>query len=282
MAHWVREAMGFPVSLEVVGEIDAAVDAAVEAAFATLVEADRIFSPFRADSELSRINRGEADAATPSPLMTEVLRAAAAFERASGGVFSVRRGGMLDANGIVKGWAAQRAAEGLVAAGVDRFCLVAGGDVAVRGLPDPGAGGGVDAWNVGVRSPFNAARMVAVLAVRDGAVATSGAYERGDHIVDARTGAVAGVFASVTVVDDDLEVADVLATTVFAMGAEGPRWANREFGVSVLAVLPDGGLVIEGALPLAPPAAFSAAFPAAFPPALPAVFPALFPPAQGA
>ena len=54
-----------------------------------------------------------------------------------------------------------------------------------------------------------------------GAMATSGAYERGDHITDGRSGATASHWASVTVLDGDLTVADALATAVFAMGRVG-------------------------------------------------------------
>jgi thiamine biosynthesis lipoprotein len=156
--------------------------------------------------------------------------------------------GRLDLDGVVKGWAAARAVETLERAGVHNFCLNAGGDVAVAGSPEPPA-----PWNVGVRSPGDPAQMLAVLAVADAAVATSGAYERGQHIVDGRTGETARGLTSATVVAGDLTTADVLATAVFARGLDGPDWARAHGARGVLALTDDGALVIDGDLTFACP-----------------------------
>ena len=64
-------------------------------------------------------------------------------------------------------------------------------------------------------------------APRDLAVATSGAYERGAHIVDPRTGEPPAGVLSVTVLGPDLGTADAYATAAFAMGADGPAWTAR-------------------------------------------------------
>jgi thiamine biosynthesis lipoprotein len=56
------------------------------------------------------------------------------------------------------------------------------------------------------------------------AVATSGTYERGLHVIDPRTGRPAGRLRSVTVVGRDLAVADAYATAAVAMGEAGLRW----------------------------------------------------------
>ena len=62
-----------------------------------------------------------------------------------------------------------------------------------------------------------------MLELRDGAVATSGAYERGQHIVDPRTGRPPRGVLSVTVVGPDLGTADAYATAAFALGSAGRR-----------------------------------------------------------
>ena len=82
-------------------------------------------------------------------------------------------------------------------------------------------------------------RMALVLGIRDGAVATSGAYERGEHIVDARTGRHASDWRSVTVVAADLATADAIATAALAMGQSGPAWAAGRYGCEVAAIAPD-------------------------------------------
>lgn len=234
----IHHCMGTVVSLDL--RVSAPEDL-VARAFAVFDDAEARFSPFRADSELSRLRRGELDVAEASDELREVLAIGNAFERASGGAFSLRRGAELDANGVVKGWAAQRAAELLYSGGVTDFCLNAGGDLVTRGAPAPR-----QRWQAGIRDPHDPARLLGVIVLGEGAMATSGNYERGPHIFDGRSGADAGHWASVTVVDADLTVADVLATAVFAMGADGPAWAHREFGSSVIAARPDGGTVVAG------------------------------------
>jgi FAD:protein FMN transferase len=220
--------MGTVVSLDVRGRPD---EALAERAFAVFDEADARFSPFRADSELARIDRGELRLDEASAELREVLELADAFQRASGGAFSVRHGGRLDANGIVKGWAAHRAAEVLAAGGAADFCLNAGGDVITRGRPAAG-----HEWQAAVRHPDDAGRLLGVVVLGAAAMATSGGYERGEHIVDARSGEASAHWSSITVIDPDVTVADVLATAVFAMGAAGPTWAHEEFGSSVIAL----------------------------------------------
>ena len=91
-------------------------------------------------------------------------------------------------------------------------------------------------WRVGIRHPDDPERLVLVLAVRDAAVATSGLYERGAHIVDARTGAVPTSWRSVTVLAADLATADAIATAALAMGETGPEWAARRPGCEVAAI----------------------------------------------
>lgn len=242
----IHESMGTVVSLDL--RVPAP-ESLVERAFAVFDEADARFSPFRPDSEVSRLGRGELTPAEASAQLREVLAIGDAFERASAGAFSLRRGDALDTNGVVKGWAAQRAAEVLIAGGVTDFCLNAGGDLVTRGAPAPR-----QQWQAGIRDPRDPARLLGVVVLGEGAMATSGAYERGPHIFDGRSGDTAGHWASVTVIDQDLTVADVLATTVFAMGADGPGWAYKEFGSSVIAVELDGRIAVAGPVEWAAPA----------------------------
>nr|WP_240658113.1 FAD:protein FMN transferase [Streptomyces populi] len=87
------------------------------------------------------------------------------------------------------------------------------------------------AWRVGVRRPEHADKLCATLESTDGAVATSARYERGDHIVDGRTGRPATGLLGMTVVAATLTEADAVATAAFAMGAEGVEWAASPAGV---------------------------------------------------
>lgn len=223
--HRVEHVMGFPVSLRVdderVGEETA------DAVFAWLREVDARFSPFRADSEVCRLDRGEIARAEVSADLDEVLGLCEEYRVATGGAFDVRLPGRgLDPCAVVKGWSVQRAAELLEAAGARRFVLNAGGDVVASGGP----------WQVGVRHPEQADKVCTVLELTEGAVATSARYERGDHIIDGRTGRPATELLSLTVVASSLTIADTTATAAFAMGAEGVAWAASRAGCEVFAV----------------------------------------------
>ncbi|WP_369392619.1 FAD:protein FMN transferase [Streptomyces sp. CG1] len=233
----VEHVMGFPVSLRIddesdfesgfEGGLESDFEAAADAVFAWLREVDARFSPFKPDSEVSRYGRGEMADGELSADLTEVLGLCADLRSATGGAFDVRLPGRgFDPCAVVKGWSVQRAAELLTAAGVRRFCLNAGGDVVVSGGP----------WRVGIRHPEQADRVCAVLAVTDGAVATSGRYERGDHIVDGRTGRPATGLLSLTVVAPTLTEADATATAAFALGTDGPAWAAARTGCEIFAI----------------------------------------------
>jgi thiamine biosynthesis lipoprotein len=228
--------MGMRVAVDV---RDAGVDpAALARVFAWLRWVDAAFSPYRRDSEVSRLGRGELAAADAHPLVAGVLERCEALRERTGGCFDARAvHGRLDPSGLVKGWAVQRAVGLLEAAGARDLCVDAGGDVVVRGGPAPGA-----AWRVGIRHPGRRDRLAAVLTLTDAAVATSGTYERGEHIVDPRTGRPPRGVRSVTVVGPDLADADAYATAAFAMGADGPAWTATLAGYDAMTVL-DGGRV---------------------------------------
>jgi FAD:protein FMN transferase len=218
----VRHIMGMPIGIDVLdGDgID------VEPAFDWLREVDAIFSTYRDDSDISRLDRGELTLAECRPEVDEVLTRCLTLERATGGFFSVRAAGRLDPSGLVKGWAVDRAAERL--AGAERFCINAGGDVLTRGRR-----------RVGIRHPTDLGALAAVIEVEDLAVATSGAYEQGAHIVDPHSGRAPAGLLSVTIVGPDLATADAYATAAFAMCAGGPAWTAGLTGYDAMCITSD-------------------------------------------
>ncbi|GAA3247551.1 FAD:protein FMN transferase [Pseudonocardia petroleophila] len=222
MIRHVEHVMGMPISVALRGRhaADARGSAAWADALAVLRAADRVFSTYRPGSVISRLGRGEIALADCPPEVAEVLGIGDAARRASGGAFDVHRpDGTLDPSGVVKGWAAERAAVHLVALPETDFCLSAGGDVVCRTL-DPDAA----PWRIGVEDPHDTGRVAAVVPLHTGAVATSGTARRGNHVVDGRTGRPSEGVASVTVVGDSLTVVDVDATAAFALGSDGEDW----------------------------------------------------------
>jgi FAD:protein FMN transferase len=233
----VEQVMGMPVRVDV---RDAGVDrGAVDEVFAWLGFVDATFSTYSPGSEISRLGRGELAPADAHPLVREVLARCEVLRAETGGAFDARAlpGGPIDPSGLVKGWAVERATALLEAAGARNLCIDAGGDVSLRGGPNPSHP--TRPWRVGIRHPRRRDRLAAVLELRDGAVATSGAYERGHHIVDPRTGRPARGALSVTVVGPDLGSADAYATAAFAMGRDGPAWTARLAGYGAMTILDD-------------------------------------------
>lgn len=211
-----RFIMGMPVTVAV---LDAAVrQDDIDSVFAYFEQVDARFSPFKADSEISRINRGEIAPDGHSEPMREVLALAEKTRQQSQGYFDIRRpDGTLDPCGIVKGWAIAGAARMLTQMGFENFFVDAGGDIQTSGKNARGAD-----WRVGIRSPFDMDKMVKVLVPRGRGVATSGSYLQGAHIYDPHRGdSPAGDIVSLTVIGPDVLEADRYATAAFAMGRQG-------------------------------------------------------------
>jgi thiamine biosynthesis lipoprotein len=229
MSLRVEHIMGMPIEIDVRDQD--ADPAIVDAAFKWLRFVDETFSTYKPDSEISRLQRGEVTVADCHPAVDDVLTRCARLREETNGYFSVRATGTLDPSGLVKGWAVAKAAELLNAAQACNFSINAGGDVVVRGEPAPGRD-----WRVGIRHPLEHDEVAAVLAARDLAVATSGEYERGAHVIDPHTGLRPSGLLSATIVGPDLAVADAYATATFAMGESGPAWSATRPGYETLCI----------------------------------------------
>ena len=237
--HRVAPVMGTVISIDV--RDPGVPESVVDAMLARLEEIEAHFSTYRPGSEISRIARGELAEADASAEVRFVLGMCDDLHRTTDGWFDARghrADGCLDPSGIVKGWAVEEAALLLDRAGSRNYSCNCGGDVIVRGEPESGR-----SWRIGIRHPDHADAVARVLAVRDLAVATSGAYERGQHIRNPRTGEAPTGLLSVTVIGPSLTWADVYATTAFAMGEAGPAWVATHPGYGALAITMDERLV---------------------------------------
>ncbi|MEO8438022.1 MAG: FAD:protein FMN transferase [Chloroflexota bacterium] len=220
----VETVMGTTVSLDLREPLVA--PAIIDDVFDHLHDIDERFSTYRANSEISRLIRGELSEEDASLDVRYVLSVCDHLATITGGAFDARRhrpDGRLDPSGFVKGWALEEAAWLIDSAGGRNYWLNAGGDIVARGQAAPGR-----PWRVGIRHPDRDGTVAAVLAVSDRAVATSGTYERGEHITDPRSGAAPSGLRSVTVVGPGLAFTDAYATAVFAMGLDGLGWLSTE------------------------------------------------------
>jgi thiamine biosynthesis lipoprotein len=232
--------------------------AALHEACAELHRIDAVFSTWKPESPISRLRRGEVTLGglALEGLGDEVAAVLAACEGAravSGGCFDPwALPGGIDPSGYVKGWAAGRARDRLVDAGVDGVLVNAGGDIATAGGPAPGAH-----WRVGVRHPWRADALACVVEA-DGAVATSGSYERGAHLFDPRAGRPSLALASATVVGPDPGLADAYATALAVGGLERTDWLPTTAGYGAYLIGNDGSEVVLGEVAIVDPAATDA------------------------
>ncbi|MDX6671244.1 MAG: FAD:protein transferase [Solirubrobacteraceae bacterium] len=214
-----------------------------------LHEDDAMFSTWRADSPMSRVRRDELAVRDAPPEIVEVLVACASARDLSGGWFDPwAMPGGVDPTGLVKGWAAQRAAAELARWGVPAALVNAGGDIVTFGERAPG-----HPWQVGIRDPRRAHRIDAAVPV-DGAIATSGVYERPGEVLDPFTGRPARRLRAATVVGPELGLADALATGLLAAGPDGLAQVAAVPGYSARIVGPGGVVRVSPGFPATVPA----------------------------
>jgi thiamine biosynthesis lipoprotein len=225
--HRVEHVMGMPVVIDVRDRID---PRALDEVFDWLRFVDATFSTYRPDSEISRLDRGELTARESHPLVREVLARCDELHAATDGYFDAYARGGLDPSGFVKGWAVDRAGQLLERAGAHRFYVNAGGDILARG-------GTANPWRVGIQHPHHRDCLASVVEINDGAVATSGAYERGPHVLDPHTRRPPSGVLSVTAIGRDLATTDAYATAAFAMALDGPAWTSRLPGHEAMTIL---------------------------------------------
>jgi thiamine biosynthesis lipoprotein len=215
---WVEQVMGMPVSVHVraVEPTRPDLEAGVARVFSHLRRVDAVLSTWRADSDLLRLQHGEADEV--HAWVADVTELCLEAEERTDGLFRAwrrRPGGRwsFDPTGLVKGWAVAAAAAHLDVVPEVAYSIGAGGDVVVGAGPGPSAA--APSWRIGIEDPRRAGRVARVVTVRRGAVATSGAAARGGHVVDPSTGRGITRAGSATVVGPDLLWADVWATAAW-------------------------------------------------------------------
>jgi thiamine biosynthesis lipoprotein len=243
---------------------------AVGAAVAKLQELDGIFDYYNPDSELSRINRtaGESPVLV-SRYMGELIAESLRLCELTGGAFDISLGLLIEQgeiaaellsnlgyenilyeNGTVfftnksvkmhfgavaKGFALDKVIEILTEQGVTSAIIDIGGEIGVIGRSQREHG----IWRVGIKDPYNPGEIAQVYDLTKGVMATSGDYERGEHIFDRTTGRSADSgLTSVTVIVDAGEFpgtfADAVSTAIFVKGIDESAYLIEKAGVNVV------------------------------------------------
>lgn len=156
-------------------------------------------------------------------------------------------------NGIAQGYAADRAAAAMQAAGVQQ-ALINTGEVGSLGTKQKG-----QAWTVGIQHPRHPDAHLCLAKLAGRCLATSGDYatsftpdHRLNHLFDPRTGHSPGELVSATVVAPTAMLADSLSTAIFVLGVErGMALAEATPGTDVLLVTRAGQTLMSHQFPLA-------------------------------
>lgn len=205
-----------PITVEIIGQPEKPEFST--AVFSYFNDVDTVFSTYKENSEISRINRQEIEPAAYSQDMQEVFRLCEETKKITNGYFDIKtKDGTYDPSGLVKGWAIYKAAQLLQNKQVQHFYIEAGGDIQASGNNSEGK-----PWRVGIRNPFNQTEIVKAVFLQNQGMATSGTYIRGQHIYNPhdRDSAIADII-SLTVIGKNVYEADRFATAAFAMGKKG-------------------------------------------------------------
>lgn len=229
-----RLLMGMPIILEVVDPGVRSFD--LEKIFDFFQYVDNEFSPFKPDSAVSRLNDGRLKPENYDRELREILDLSEETKQETDGYFDIYYNGHCNPSGLVKGWAIHRAAQSLKKAGFNNYYINAGGDIEVAGTNQAG-----QIWKVGIRNPFNHKEIVKVLGLSGRGIATSGTYQRGQHIYNPLA-EISGQseIVSLTVVGPNVYEADRFATAAFAMGRDGLTWLEQRPGLEAYQIDKNG------------------------------------------
>lgn len=212
--------MGMPVTVDVLDKN--VTDEDVSEVFSYLNFIDQKFSPYKPNSEVSMINRGDIKEDDYSNDMKTILMLSGETKKATNGYFDVYQNGIFDPSGIVKGYAIYESSKILKNKGFRNFYIEVAGDIQISGKNEK-----KQSWRVGIRNPFNVKEVIKIIGLSDKGIATSGNYVRGKHIYNPRAQKAADDIASITVIGPNVYDADRFATASFAMGEKGIEFIEK-------------------------------------------------------
>lgn len=185
---------------------------------------DQIFSTYISTSQVSKLRNNEIEVEDTHPYLQKVWHSCLEIKELTDGAFDPwALAGGFDPSGYVKGWAADQISDQLIKLGAKHIQVNAGGDISVRGGKDANT-----AWKIGVAHPNQSDQVSKIYEITNGAIATSGTAERGDHIIDPFSKTIAVGARSATVTGPDAGMADALATALIVSGRDGASWFAKD------------------------------------------------------
>ena len=162
-------------------------------------------------------------------------------------VFLNKKGMKIGFGAIGKGYAADKAKDILIQNDVKSGIINASGDLTAWGQKPSG-----DDWMVAVVNPLNKNKVFSWLPIKNSSIVTSGNYEKFitvdgksySHIIDPRTGYPSEGILSVTIISQNAELADALATSVFVLGTDiGIDMINQLKNVECIIINSDNKII---------------------------------------
>lgn len=225
-----RSLMGMPIEIEALNSSEKNIDKAFE----RLEEINSVYSPYISTSDLSRLWSGEIDLKHQSDEFKNIYKECIRYEKITKGYFSAFFEKRYNPTGYVKGWAASEAGKKLEQQAIYDYCVNLSGDMKL-------SSSGTKIWKISIKDPFKDKSQIAILAIKNGSIATSGNYERGNHIINPKNPELPSDLVSVSVVGEDIITADVLATALFVMGSKKAKmFINKFSGYEALFIKKDG------------------------------------------
>jgi len=231
--------MGMPVIIQLVDSRPAAEqNQDTETIFNYFRQIDELFSTYKPNSEISRLNRGELDLKQTNSEVQKVLQLCEETKQQTNGYFDVTQlsfprkresrelmhpATQINPTGLVKGYAIWQAAQQLQQKKYRNFCLEIAGDMQAQGHNESG-----QYWQIGIENPFNRQEIIKVVQLNKQGIATSSTSIRGLHIYDPIHHQLADKIASISVIAPNVYEADRFATAAFAMGEEGIRFIESQ------------------------------------------------------
>jgi thiamine biosynthesis lipoprotein len=213
-----EQIMGMPVTVDV-----EAPKKVFEKVFNYFKFVDEKFSPYKQNSEVTKINDKRLKPKDLSDEMKLIIKLSKETQKLTDGYFNIYTNDNMDPSGIVKGWAIFNAGKIIEELGYKSYLVEAGGDIQTKGLNKD-----QKKWAIGIKNPFNTKEVVKVIYLSGEGVATSGTYERGKHIINPKEGMPADdEIVSLTVIGENVYEADRFATAAFAMGKRGINFIER-------------------------------------------------------
>jgi thiamine biosynthesis lipoprotein len=205
----VRMIMGMPVIIDIPAAHSPAIFIEV---FDYLHTIDEKFSTYRQDSEVSMFNRNELTQDELSAEVKYVYDQCTITTKKTKGYFNAHYADSFDPSGYVKAWAMAHVATMITQCGYSTYLVNIAGDMI--------AAGDEKVWTIAIQDPWHNDNSLGVVALYNQTIATSGTYQRGDHIINPFTKNADTDLISVSIYGRNIITADVYATTCIAMGSE--------------------------------------------------------------